>query len=127
MIEQKEIYKCAICGNTVRVIAKGKGELVCCGQPMDLLKENATDASTEKHVPVVETISGGYKVAVGSAPHPMLDEHYITWIALKTDDGIVHEKFLSPGEKPEMAVMTSAKAVKSAEYCNIHGLWVKKE
>jgi len=126
MTEQKEIYKCAICGNTVRVIAKGKGELVCCGQPMDLLEENSTDASTEKHVPVVETVSGGYKVVVGSTPHPMLDEHHITWIALKTDDGIVHEKFLAAGEKPEMVVKTAAKAVKAGEYCNIHGLWVKK-
>mgnify|MGYP000876370511 CR=1 FL=1 len=125
MTKAKEIYKCAICGNTVRVIAKGKGELVCCGQPMDLLAENSTDASLEKHVPVIEEVAGGYKVAVGSAAHPMLDEHYITWVALRTDDGIVHEKFLAPGEKPEMVVKTTAKAEKAGEYCNLHGLWVK--
>ncbi len=125
MTKAKEIYKCAICGNTVRVIAKGKGELVCCGQSMDLLAENSTDASLEKHVPVIEEVAGGYKVAVGSAAHPMLDEHYITWVALRTDDGIVHEKFLAPGEKPEMVVKTTAKAEKAGEYCNLHGLWVK--
>ncbi len=125
MTKAKEIYKCAICGNAVRVIGKGKGELVCCGQPMDLLAENSTDASLEKHVPVIEEVGGGYKVAVGSAAHPMLDEHYITWVALRTDDGIVHEKFLVPGEKPEMVVKTTAKAEKAGEYCNQHGLWVK--
>ncbi len=125
MTKAKEIYKCAICGNTVRVIGNGKGELVCCGQPMDLLAENSTDASLEKHVPVIEEVAGGYKVAVGSAAHPMLDEHYITWVALRTDDGIVQEKFLVPGEKPEMVVKTTAKAEKAGEYCNQHGLWVK--
>jgi desulfoferrodoxin-like iron-binding protein len=29
-----EFYKCAICGKIVKVIAEGKGQLVCCGQPM---------------------------------------------------------------------------------------------
>jgi desulfoferrodoxin-like iron-binding protein len=32
-----EFYKCALCGKIVKVIAAGKGELVCCGQPMDQL------------------------------------------------------------------------------------------
>jgi len=32
-----EFYKCAICGKIVKVIAEGKGQLVCCGQPMDML------------------------------------------------------------------------------------------
>lgn len=126
MTEQKEIYKCAICGNTVRVIGKGKGQLVCCGQPMDRLVENSTDGAMEKHVPVVEPITGGYKVSVGAVAHPMIEEHHITWVGLRTDDGIEHEKFLVANDKPEMIVKTSAKAIKAGEYCNIHGLWVKK-
>jgi len=93
---------------------------------MNRIAENSTDASLEKHVPVIEEIAGGYKVAVGSAAHPMLEEHYITWVALKTDDEVVHEKFLVPGDKPEMIVKTTAKATKAGEYCNQHGLWVKK-
>jgi desulfoferrodoxin-like iron-binding protein len=32
-----EFYKCAICGKIVKVIAEGKGQLVCCGQPMTQL------------------------------------------------------------------------------------------
>jgi desulfoferrodoxin-like iron-binding protein len=31
-----EVYKCAICGNIVEVKEVGGGELVCCGQSMDL-------------------------------------------------------------------------------------------
>ncbi len=36
MIEKGQVYKCAVCGNTVRVLHAGGGELVCCGQPMEL-------------------------------------------------------------------------------------------
>lgn len=32
-----EFYKCAICGKIVKVIAEGKGQLVCCDQPMGML------------------------------------------------------------------------------------------
>lgn len=34
-----EVYHCEVCGNTVQVLAVGGGELVCCGQPMTLIKE----------------------------------------------------------------------------------------
>lgn len=34
-----EVYKCSICGNVVEVKEAGGGELVCCGQPMELLEE----------------------------------------------------------------------------------------
>ena len=127
MTEASETYRCNICGNTVRVICKGAGELVCCGEPMQKLVENTTDAAQEKHVPVVTKIDGGYQIAVGSVAHPMDADHYITWVALKADDGVVHEKFLAPGEKPEIVVKTTATAVKACEYCNKHGLWSKTE
>lgn len=35
----EELYKCIICGNVVEVKEAGGGELVCCGQPMELLEE----------------------------------------------------------------------------------------
>jgi desulfoferrodoxin-like iron-binding protein len=34
-----EIYLCEICGNKVEVVAAGAGQLVCCGQPMKLVKK----------------------------------------------------------------------------------------
>jgi len=36
-----ETYRCNVCGNIVEVVHSGVGELVCCGQPMELLKEKA--------------------------------------------------------------------------------------
>jgi desulfoferrodoxin len=53
MTTRLEIYKCMICGNIVEVLHEGKGQLVCCGEPMELMTENTVDASVEKHVPVV--------------------------------------------------------------------------
>jgi len=33
-----EVYRCNICGNVVKVLEAGAGTLVCCGQPMELVK-----------------------------------------------------------------------------------------
>jgi len=34
MTEVNEIYLCEICGNKVKVLENGSGNLVCCGQDM---------------------------------------------------------------------------------------------
>ncbi|HNZ29559.1 MAG TPA: desulfoferrodoxin FeS4 iron-binding domain-containing protein, partial [Candidatus Goldiibacteriota bacterium] len=39
MAEKMGIYKCMVCGNVVEDIIPGKGELVCCGEPMKLMNE----------------------------------------------------------------------------------------
>ncbi len=36
MTEEGQIYRCSVCGNTIKIIESGAGQLVCCGQPMDL-------------------------------------------------------------------------------------------
>jgi len=117
-----EIYKCAKCGNIIEVLREGAGELVCCGEPMKLLKENSTDAAKEKHVPVIEKVANGYKVKVGSVPHPMEEKHYIEWIQLVAG-GEAYRKFLKPGEAPEAVFNVTAKQVWAREYCNLHSLW----
>ncbi|HPD19584.1 MAG TPA: desulfoferrodoxin FeS4 iron-binding domain-containing protein, partial [Candidatus Goldiibacteriota bacterium] len=65
------IYKCMVCGNVVEVAVNGQGTLVCCGQDMKLMDEKTKDGAGEKHLPVVEEVSGGILVKVGSVPHPM--------------------------------------------------------
>jgi len=122
MATKSEIYKCEACGNIVMVLHGGDGDLVCCGEDMVLLSENTVDAATEKHVPVIEKISTGYKVTVGSTPHPMEEKHYIEWIELVAD-GISYFQFLQPGEAPEASFCLEATNVTAREYCNIHGLW----
>jgi len=119
MTKKREVYKCEVCGNIVEVLHDGVGQLVCCGQPMKLQKENSQEASTEKHVPVIQE----NKVIIGSIPHPMEKEHYIEWI--EASYGIQTAKvFLKPGQKPEAEF--SFKPKKARAYCNIHGLWKSK-
>ena len=94
MIEQKQIYKCNICGNIVEVLTVGGGELVCCGQPMELLKEKTEDVGQEKHVPVIEKTETGWRIKVGAIHHPMEEKHYIEWIEIIAD-GRSFRKFLN--------------------------------
>ncbi|MGQ9610361.1 MAG: desulfoferrodoxin [bacterium] len=122
MAEKLEIYVCEICGNIIEVLHEGVGELVCCGEPMKLMKENTVDAAKEKHVPVIEKAEHGIKVKVGSVPHPMETKHYIEWIELIAD-GRAYRKFLSPGDAPEATFCIDATTISAREYCNLHGLW----
>jgi superoxide reductase len=125
MTKLRQVYRCNICGNIVEVVHTGVGQLVCCGQPMELLKEKTEDIGLEKHVPVIERIGNKVKVKVGSVPHPMEEKHYIEWIQIFAD-GISCRKFLKPGEKPEAEFETTARKIDAREYCNIHGLWKAK-
>lgn len=122
MAERFDLYKCDTCGNIVLVMHGGGGELVCCGQPMQLFTANTVDAAKEKHVPVIEKISGGYKVKVGDVAHPMEEKHYIEWIEL-VDGDRSYFQFLKPGDTPEADFKVDADNVAARAYCNLHGLW----
>lgn len=125
MTKLKQIYKCNICGNVVEVLHAGVGQLVCCGQPMELLIEKTEDVGLEKHVPIIEKVGNKVKVKVGSVQHPMEQKHYIEWIEI-TAEGKTCRKFLKPGEKPEAEFKTPAEKIQAREHCSIHGLWKTK-
>jgi superoxide reductase len=122
MTEKLQIYKCGVCGNIAEMVHAGAGQMVCCGQPMTLFQENTTDAAKEKHVPVIEKTAEGFKVKVGSVPHPMEQNHYIEWIEVIAD-GKAYRQFLNPGELAEATFAIKAEKVVAREYCNLHGLW----
>jgi superoxide reductase len=122
LAEQKQVYKCNVCGNIVEVLHGGDGELVCCNEPMVLLVENTVDAALEKHVPVIEKTEKGVRVSVGSVLHPMEEEHYIEWIQIIAD-GRSYRKFLNPGDEPVAEFAITPDNITAREYCNLHGLW----
>ena len=122
MTSLKQVYRCNDCGNIIEVLHTGKEKLVCCGQPMELLQEKTADVGREKHVPVIETTTGGTNIKVGDVPHPMEENHYIEWIEIVTDGGSCRQ-FLKPGNKPEAEFEIRAQKVIAREYCSIHGLW----
>lgn len=123
MTKRLQIYKCEACGNIVEMLHEGKGDLICCGEPMKLYEENTVDAAVEKHVPVFEQDKGAVDVKVGSVPHPMEDAHYIEWIEVIAGDK-AYRQFLSPGQKAEARFLLEGDdALTVREYCNLHGLW----
>ena len=125
MTESRQVYRCNVCGNIVEVLHTGKGELICCGQPMELLQEKTADAGLEKHVPVIETTDKGIKIKVGDVPHPMEEKHHIEWVEIIAN-GKSYRIFLKPGEKPEAEFDIKLQKVTAREYCSVHGLWKSK-
>lgn len=122
MTQRNQTYRCNVCGNIIEILHTGADSLVCCRQPMELMKENTIDASKEKHVPVIEKVENITKVKVGSVAHPMEDEHFIEWIEIIAEDK-VHRKFLKPGDVPEADFEIVENITSIRAYCNVHGLW----
>ena len=89
------------------------------------LTPNTVDAAFEKHVPMIEHSGDFVTVKVGSVTHPMLDEHYITFIVLETATGY-QKHDLKPGDAPEAHFAVTEPVIAAYEYCNLHGLWKVK-
>lgn len=123
MLERSSIYQCDECKNQVTVLHAGEGKLSCCDKAMELLEERTADSSNEKHVPIIEKVSDGYKVIVGSTLHPMGTAHYIEWIELNVE-GREYRQYLRPEDEPvAFFPVAHGSSVSSREFCNIHGLW----
>lgn len=119
-----KFYKCASCAKLLSVIDDAPCTPRCCGEPMKELVANTTDGAKEKHVPVYEVVDGKVCVTVGSVEHPMLDAHYIDFVALRTKNGCQIKK-LHPNDAPKacFAILPEDEVVAVYEYCNLHGLW----
>lgn len=119
-----KFYRCKKCGKIIAIVEETKVPTMCCGEAMEELVPGTVDAATEKHVPVCEVEGNIVTVKVGSVEHPMLDEHYIQWIAIKTTNGN-QRKVLKPGEAPvaKFAIIDGDEVQEVYEYCNLHGLW----
>lgn len=114
---------CKKCGNLVGMIHDSGMPMSCCGEEMNELIPGSVDASLEKHVPAVTKKCNKITVEIGSAPHPMVPQHYIQWIYLQTEKG-GQRKCLQPGDEPKaLFTLIDDRPVAAYEYCNIHGLW----
>ena len=122
-----KLYKSPCCANLAEKIVDSGRELMCCGEPMQELRANTTDAAQEKHVPDVKIDGNKLHVQIGSVEHPMAEEHHIVFIAAEFGNMSVR-KNLKPGEKPVAAFDLGGYhgPVTVYEYCNLHGLWKKE-
>jgi superoxide reductase len=122
MTELNQNYRCLKCGNIASVLRGGQGEFSCCNQKMMLLRENTEEASTEKHIPIIEKTANGILVKVGEIDHPMDKDHYIEWIEA-IDGKTRYIKYLQPGDLAQAEFPIDNKDCKILAYCNLHGSW----
>ena len=121
-----KFYVCEHCGNIIEFVKESGVPVMCCGQKMTELVPGTSDGAYEKHVPVVTIDGDKVIVEVGSVEHPMVEAHYIQWIAIETTRGSQRVK-LQYTDKPiaEFKLADGEKFVTAYEYCNLHGLWKK--
>lgn len=119
-----DFYYCPICKNLVEVIDKGIATISCCGTEMIKLDPNTSEASEEKHLPVVHFEDEVASIFVGEVEHPMENTHYIQKICVVTEDGTLYRKEFKCVDKPEFVVdIGDSKKIEVYVYCNQHGLW----
>lgn len=120
-----KFYLCKKCGNLIGLIEDGGKPISCCGEIMEKLEAQVTEAGGyEKHIPDVKIEGDVVKVQVGSVPHVMLEGHYISWIFLETEKG-GQRKVCKDTPTAEFKVIND-EPVAVYEYCNLHGLWKKE-
>jgi len=123
MCGTQKFFICKHCGNLIGLIDNKGVPLVCCGEKMAELIPNTVEASAEKHLPTVTVTDDGIAVAVGSAPHPMLEEHHIAFVYVETERG-GQRKCLNAGEEPTLTFLFADDKPEAVyAYCNLHGLW----
>ena len=122
-----KFYKCKHCGKIIAIVNERKVPTICCGEPMSEMAPNTSDGAFEKHIPVYEVKDNIVTVTVGEVIHPMMENHYIEWIAIETNFGN-QRKVLKPGEEPKakFALLEGEKVIRVVEHCNLHGLYATK-
>ncbi len=120
---REKFYICRHCGNLIGMLHNAGVPMMCCGQKMEAIVPNTTEAATEKHLPVVHIEDGALHVNIGEVNHPMTEEHFIEWLYVETENG-GQRRILHPSDAPEATFCIGEdKPIAVYAYCNIHGLW----
>lgn len=112
-ITKCKFYVCPICGNVIWTI--GDAVISCCGLTLPPLEPEAElDGHTVKATPAEDE----FHIQID---HPMTKEHYISFIAAVSDDGVQIAK-LYPESNAE-ARFKRSRVKHLYAYCNRHGLF----
>lgn len=110
---KSKFYVCPVCGNVIATV--GESVISCCGITLPPLE---AEESEESHQLNIEKVEDEYYVSLN---HEMTKEHYISFIASVSDDGIHLVKLY-----PEGSAGTRFKTSRTKMfyyYCNHHGLF----
>lgn len=123
---KKKFLLCEECGN-LEELKEESPNSTCCNTLMKAVDANSTEASIEKHIPTIKVEDSTVTISVGEILHPMSEEHYISYIYLKTNKKL-KKQALKPTDKPQ-AIFTlseNEEVIAAYSYCNLHGLWQKE-
>ena len=104
---------CPVCGNVI--FSTGEAVVSCCGINLPTVEPDECD---EEHPISVETVEDEYFVGIN---HPMTKEHYISFIAAVSDDGIQFVKMYPEGGA--QARFSKRRIRYFYAFCNRHGLF----
>lgn len=107
------IYVCPVCGNVIRTV--GEAVISCCGITLPPAEPEPADAEHSISAAVVEN---EYYVTVD---HPMTKEHYISFLAAVSDNGLQFVKLYPEGNAEARFGMSRVRTI--CAYCNRHGLF----
>ncbi len=108
-----KFYVCPVCGNVIQTT--GEAVISCCGITLPPLEAESQD---EKHGLKIETVEDEYFVTIN---HPMTKDHYISFIAAISDQGVQMVKLYPEGEAQARFKINRVR--KLYAYCNRHGLF----
>ena len=108
-----KFYVCPVCGNVIQTI--GEAVVSCCGITLPPLEPEEADP---EHAIRKEIVEDEYYVTID---HPMTKEHYISFLAAVSDQGIQFIK-LYPESSAEARFKIN-RVRKLYAYCNRHGLF----
>lgn len=108
-----KFYVCPVCANVIQTT--GEAVISCCGITLPPLEAESPD---QEHEFKIETVEDEYFVTLN---HQMTKEHYISFIAAISDNGIQLVK-LYPESNAEARFKIS-RVRKLYAYCNRHGLF----
>ena len=110
---RSEFYVCPVCGNVVYTV--GKAVVSCCGITLPPLEAETPD---ERHMFTMEKVEDELYVTIN---HPMTKDHYISFVAALSDNGVQMVKLYPEGMAE--ARFRYSRVRRLYVYCNHHGLF----
>lgn len=115
-MRKTQFYVCPVCGNIITAMAEAN--ITCCGKKLTALPLQKADETQYLNI---EKIENEYFV---SSDHPMERQHYISFVALLSADGVIFRKLY-----PQWDLQCRLPFVRRARlvwYCTQHGLFYQE-
>ncbi|MCR5151219.1 MAG: helix-turn-helix domain-containing protein [Clostridiales bacterium] len=113
---KSKIYVCPVCSNVIGTA--GEAVVSCCGITLPSLESELSDPD---HIIKAEIIEDEYYVTMD---HPMTKDHYISFLAAVSDNGVQFVKLYPEGNAETRFKINGIRSFYA--YCNRHGLFQLK-